>query len=33
LFDWSTAFFSSTLLTSETMSKEGMARDYTERPV
>src|SRR6266545_7916547 len=25
LFDWSTAFFSSTLLTSETISKEGIS--------
>src|SRR2546427_587625 len=32
LFAWSTAFFSSTLLTSEMISNEGMARDYTERP-
>src|SRR5690242_2389590 len=36
LLDWSTAFFSSTLLTSETTSNEGMANrrkfpgDYTE---
>jgi len=30
LFAWSTAFFSSTVLTSEMISKEGMARDYTD---